>query len=215
MLKYELEILEKLDPYDHVIWDWNGTLLNDAEMVIEVNNILLRQHGLSEITLEDYRHVFCHPVREYYRKLGFDLQKTPFEQIGDQFIRLYKDRVDQVDVFAGAKEILATLQSRKKAQWILSAAHQADLLQLLPRFGVAHFFAGVYGIGDHYADGKVGRGKELLQNIEADRGRIILVGDTDHDFEVAMHLGIDILLVSQGHQSSQRLRALTGSVIGH
>ncbi len=41
--------------------------------------------------------------------------------------------------------------------------------------------------------------------MDIDPGQLILVGDTDHDLEVGDALGIDVLLVTGGHQSHARL----------
>ena len=45
------------------------------------------------------------------------------------------------------------------------------------------------------------------------RDKIILIGDTDHDYEVAQNLKIDCLLISHGHQSNKRLRDVSQNVI--
>ena len=42
---------------------------------------------------------------------------------------------------------------------------------------------------------------------------MVLVGDTDHDYEVATNLGIDCILISHGHQSRTRLNNLNSQVI--
>lgn len=214
MHRYETQILGILSRFRHVIWDWNGTLLDDAAVVLEVNNQILVENGLPRITLDDYRHQFRHPVKDYYLGLGFDMKKVSFEEIGDRFVQLYKERVGGVGIFRGVPEVLGKLCENGTRQWILSAAHEEHLKSLVPRYGIAHFFDGIFGLGHHYADSKVARGRDLLKKIDASTDDIVLVGDTDHDFEVAQALGVEVLLVSNGHQSATRLRTLTDNVLG-
>ena len=62
----------------HIVWDWNGTLLNDNWLAIKAINILLKRYNLPLITLEQYLAVFTFPVIDYYKELGFDFNKTSF-----------------------------------------------------------------------------------------------------------------------------------------
>ena len=65
--------------YKHIIWDWNGTLIDDAWLCVEILNNILEKRGLNAITIDDYREHFTFPVRDYYVKLGFDFSVEPFE----------------------------------------------------------------------------------------------------------------------------------------
>ena len=65
----------------HVIWDWNGTLLDDAWLCVDVMNGMLSKRGLPLITLEIYRNIFDFPVRDYYLKLGYDFDNESFEMV--------------------------------------------------------------------------------------------------------------------------------------
>ena len=69
-------------PYKHIIWDWNGTLLDDGWLFVDVMNTILKRRKMNTITLEKYREIFGFPVKNYYIKLGFDLEKEPFEDLG-------------------------------------------------------------------------------------------------------------------------------------
>ena len=58
-----------MDPYTHIIWDWNGTLLDDAWLCVDVMNGMLRERRLPTRTLDQYKEVFDFPVRNYYETL--------------------------------------------------------------------------------------------------------------------------------------------------
>ena len=74
--------------FKHIIWDWNGTLLNDAWVFVGVMNSLLKSRNLGQINLRDYRKYFGFPVIEYYKHLGFDFSKESFEDYGKDFIAI-------------------------------------------------------------------------------------------------------------------------------
>ena len=52
-----------------IIWDWNGTIVNDAFLFVNIMNGFLSKHRLPNISMENYRDCFCFPVKKYYQKL--------------------------------------------------------------------------------------------------------------------------------------------------
>ena len=75
--------------YKHIIWDWNGTLLVDRWLCVEGINQALIKRDLPPISEDRYRKIFTFPVKEYYKKLGFDFESEPFEVAGDEFVDYY------------------------------------------------------------------------------------------------------------------------------
>ena len=55
--------------FESVIWDWNGTLLNDRHVAVNIINQLLNDRDLRRITIDQYLDVFTFPVRDYYEKI--------------------------------------------------------------------------------------------------------------------------------------------------
>ena len=207
------DILGKVKDFDHIIWDWNGTLLNDSFLVLEVNNWLLREHQLPEINEETYKRLFCHPVEDYYKKIGFDLTRVSFEEIGQKFMKLYAEGLHRVDIFPYAEEILKQIKKLGKKQYILSAAQEQHLHQVTESFGIKSYFEHIFGLGDYLARCKKDRGAELVEHAQINSVKTLMIGDTDHDYEVGKSLGFEVLLVSNGHQCRTRLEKLSAHVI--
>lgn len=203
-----LSLKEHLSHKRHIIWDWNGTLLDDVDLVVEIMARILEEHALPPLTRERYLELFGFPVADYYRKLGFDFEKTPFHEVSDQFIGTYSRAVLGCDLHAGAVSLLRELQAAGFEQSVLSAAHEGSLREQLAHYGILDCFGRVYGLSNSHAAGKIARGRELLADSGISPEEAILVGDTDHDLEVGQALGVDVLLLSHGHQAPSRLEAL-------
>lgn len=202
-----------LENKTHILWDWNGTLLDDVELCIESISHVLETNGLSAISKAEYLDRFGFPIVDYYKRLGFDFEKHDFPTVTNQFVTKYASGLPGCSLHQGAKELLRRLSESGKVQCVLSAAKETDLKRQLEDFGIIDFFQHVYGIQDHYAVSKVDRGKELLNLLHVSRENVILVGDTDHDLEVAAALEIDLLLLEDGHQHPDRLKKLGAKVI--
>lgn len=207
-------ILKYLENKSHILWDWNGTLLDDVDLCVASISHVLEEHGLEKVTRESYRKIFGFPVAEYYRKLGFDFEKVEFAIVADKFIQKYKELFNQCALHPGAKDFLSLLKEQGKIQCVLSAAHEPELIKQLKEHEVFEYFDHVYGIQDHYAAGKIARGKELLEHLKVDKSKVLMFGDTDHDKEVADALGIELVLFGDGHQHAERLHTLGSKVVG-
>jgi phosphoglycolate phosphatase len=195
-----------LDRYLHLIWDWNGTLLNDAWLCVEVMNGMLSKRHLPALTLERYREMFMFPVRDYYLNLGFDFREEPFELVGMEFMILYNRRQHECGLHPEVNQLLSYCQRKGFLQSILSAREQKELLAETVNLGVRPFFQKVYGLDDHYAHGKTEVGFRLIRDLDLPPDKLVFIGDTLHDAEVAREIGIDCILIPDGHNSEARIR---------
>lgn len=198
-------ILAHLEGKSHIIWDWNGTLLDDVDLMVEVIGDLLDEYSLPRITRQHYRELFGFPIRNYYQNLGFDFNKVSFEKLSEKFIAGYRTGLLSARLHEGAKELLNSLHQSKISQSILSAAEEVYLKEQLSHFSVIHYFDYIYGLRDNYAASKIERGKELMREAKIPASSTILIGDTDHDLAVGKALGVEVLLLADGHQSYSRL----------
>lgn len=203
--KIAKKFMELVSPYDHVIWDWNGTLLNDIDIVIETISHLLDKHNLESINVDKYKEHFGFPIYDFYKKLGFELNMKEFQDISDEFHKVYEDKLADANLFDGVMETLELI-GESKTQSILSAAGQTHLDKVVNDFGLHMHFTHIFGQNDNLATSKVDRGKQLIDLASIPLEKTILIGDTDHDHEVAEALDIDVLLVADGHQEAGRLK---------
>jgi phosphoglycolate phosphatase len=197
--------MKKSNRYDTVIWDWNGTLLNDARTCCEIINVVLKRHGLRRLTPARYREIFDFPVRLYYERMGFDFTKLDFETVGAEFVVIYEQQRHRLRLQPGAREILQLLKARSVTQIVLSAYRHDTLVSLLEAKQLQDVFARIVGADDVYARGKKEQGRQLMTNLKLAPSTSLMVGDTLHDHEVATAMGIDCVLLDAGHQARHRL----------
>lgn len=220
--------------FTHVIWDWNGTLLDDRALCVGIMNGLLAPQGLPPIGDEFYQAIIEFPVQLYYERLGFDFTKEPFEAISDRYIAAYQAGWRRLSLQAGTMETLAALQTMGIGQSILSASKVAHLHEQVNHFGLMPLMQRVTGVDDHHGRGKAHRAAEHLASLPPPGGNggaqrhcesraraaagsggalsipaqtAVLVGDTLHDAEVARACGIGCILVSFGHYNHTRLQS--------
>lgn len=197
----------------NIIWDWNGTLLNDLDFCISTINILLKRRNLPLLDKNRYKEVFSFPVKDYYEAVGFNFEKEDFSVPAKEFIDLYDSRVGECSLHKNVPEVLEYFKKEGFRQFILSAMKENMLVRTLKHSGILHFFEAVAGLNDHYATSKIERGNQLIQMYKINRENTWIIGDTVHDFEVAKELGIKCILITDGHQSEERLKSTGTTVI--
>ena len=190
--------------FRHIIWDWNGTLLDDTQAGVNAINAMLAARGLNQIDVPTYRDVFGFPVVDFYRTIGFPVDSENWDAVAREFhdrfladttIRLHRHALLALDSF----------RSAGIGQSILSASEQNMLDAMLAQYGVSHYFECVYGVDNLYGHSKLELGRTLLRRLSADPDAVLLIGDSLHDHEVSQALGVRCLLIAQGHQSHARL----------
>ncbi|HAL45647.1 MAG: hypothetical protein A2Y12_11330 [Planctomycetes bacterium GWF2_42_9] len=202
--------------YKHIIWDWNGTLLDDARLCVEILNSMLHSRKMKTTTLSEYQSEFDFPVFNYYLKLGFNFKQEDYDAVAREYIAAYNSQYRKCLLRNGILDFINLLKSGGISQSVLSASQYSSLLNAIESYELRHLFENICGLDDYYAHSKVDLGRKLLKNINACgnlRGEdVLLIGDTTHDYEVARELGADCLLLPAGHQSIERLTA-TGAKI--
>ena len=193
-------------PYRHLIWDWNGTLLDDLDYSIGVMNGLLRRRSLPEMDRARYHDIFDFPVQNYYARLGFDATRDDFHSLSVEFIAGYDEHRWDCALHRSARATLDAVQRSGTSQSLLSAYRDATLREIVGHFELTHYFRELAGLDNIYAHSKVELGRRQLARLAVPPADIVLIGDTVHDLEVARELGVDCVLVAAGHHPAEKLR---------
>jgi len=198
---------ERLRTPDAVIWDFNGTLIDDLDLVLHAVNLQLSRRDLQPLIRDRYRDVFGFPVSDYYRRIGLDVDGESMAALSDEFFSAYRPGLVECDLYPGVLDALQAFARCEARQFVLSAMEETMLRSMLRHLDIDEYFDAAYGLAHLEGDSKLSRGRELMSDQNIDPSRALLIGDTRHDAEVATMLDMSAALVSTGHQSVERLAA--------
>lgn len=197
-------------PKPYILWDWNGTLLDDTEAALATLNEMITVRGGQPIGMEFYRDHFAFPVRPFYDKIGIIARnEDEWNGIAHEYHEVYGRQPKKLNPLA-----VTALEMAKEAGCRLSivSALRQDLLEAdMARNGVTKYFERICGSDNLDGASKLERARVLLRTLSdtvPSDTHFVLIGDALHDKEVADALGIDCILCAQGSHAAWRLRAV-------
>lgn len=188
-----------------IIFDWNGTLIDDVWLNLNAINGVLEKRKIKPITTEYYRENFLFPVSVFYKELGLDIENE-WDEITKEFGSLYISSIDKIKLFPDVVPALEELKKEGIETGIFSAMEHNMLNKHVEMLRIDKYFRFIEGIENFYAEGKTHLCKKILEKSGYSGKEILFVGDTCHDYETAKAIGCDIALVSRGHNTAEILR---------
>ena len=191
---------------DRIIWAFNGTLYDDVGIEIRAMNSILTRHGYPPIPdAEHYREIFGFPIIDYYRRAGFDFSRHPYEMLAPEWVAEYRRLEPEALLRSDALSAIDALAHVGIAQTLISATEQAMLRRQLDSLRILDRFDGIAGNDNIHAVGK--RELVLRWKSEHQSERVVMIGDTEHDFSCARAAGFECILVTGGHRPRRVLEA--------
>ncbi len=188
----------------YVIFDFNGTILNDVEVSVACLNKTIEKYLLRDfISIDEYKRIFTFPVKKYYEAVGFDFEQLDWYEVGQYWMDLYLNNYYKCGLNDGVVDLLIANKEKGIKNVVLSASRVDILKRQLNELGILAYFDEVLGIDNIYATSKLPIGLNFIA--DKDINECVMIGDTLHDLEVARSMGIRCLLVSCGHQDKDIL----------
>ena len=190
----------------HVVWDWNGTLFDDLDVVVESVSRSIVRYGLEPIDAEEYRNHFTRPVRRFYDSLfGRPVSDMEWEDLNNTYHDLYHASVHNARLAGDARASLERVSELGWTQSLLSMSTHSELTKLVDQHGIRPFFRSVSGLSSANGDLKVNYLRRHLDNQNLKPEQVIVVGDTPDDHAAAVEVGARSVAFDGGSHHRQVL----------
>ena len=201
-------------PVRHVVWDWNGTLVDDHLAVVAAINEALATVALGPIDSEVFRTHFTRPVERFYERVaGRPMRPGEWRALDEAYHHSYAAAVDRLQLAPDARAALAAAEAAGLGQSLLSMWRHQDLVALVERLGIGRFFVRVDGLR---VPGGGTKTEHLVAHLEAlgvDPAAAVLVGDTLDDLAAARAVGAGCVLYDGGSHHRAALEATGAPVV--
>lgn len=196
----------------YYIFDFNGTIVNDLDLSVEcINHTIAKYLDRKPLTNDDYRDIFCFPVKTYYEKVGFDFNKLSWEEVGNYWMDYYVANRHRPTLHEGIREFMENNRKAGNKNVILSASLKEHLMDHCKELHIDDLVDVYLGLDNIYANSKIPLGIEFVK--DKNKKDCIVLGDTEHDLEVAKAMGVECILIANGHESKERLLKAHDNVV--
>jgi phosphoglycolate phosphatase-like HAD superfamily hydrolase len=203
----------------HLVWDWNGTLLDDLTLVIKATNHAFAAIGGPTVEAEEHRRQFRRPIAEYYAEvLGRAVDHDEFGKLDRIFHDAYRLGLTSCTLAGDAS---AAIKAWPGSQSLLSMWFHDELVPAVDTYGLTGLFTRIDGLRTELGGGfKAGHLEAHLRELDIPGDQVVLIGDSLDDAEAAAANGAVCVLYTGGFTDPGRLRAsglpvadtLTGAV---
>ncbi|WP_433530024.1 HAD family hydrolase [Micromonospora sp. CA-263727] len=197
----------------HLVWDWNGTLLNDLDLVVACTNAVFASEGGPSVTAAQHRVRFRRPIADYYAEvLGRAVDDEAFGRLDKIFHDAYRLGLTSCELALDAVDAMAAWPG---SQSLLSMWFHDELVPAVQTYGLTGRFTRVDGLraevgGDRKAESLA----RHLDGLGIDGRSVVLIGDSIDDAEAALAVGGRAVLYTGGFTDQARLHASGHPVAG-
>jgi phosphoglycolate phosphatase-like HAD superfamily hydrolase len=191
----------------HLVWDWNGTLLDDLPLVVSSTNAAFASVSAPALSAEAHRLAFRRPVAEFYAEvLGRALEEGEFGRLDKIFHDAYRLGLASCGL---ARDATIAMSSWTGTQSLLSMWFHHELVPEIERRGLTAMLARIDGLrGPVGGDLKAEHLARHLSDLGVEGSSAVLIGDSVDDADAAASVGARCVLYTGGFTNPARLRAV-------
>ena len=189
-----------------VLFDLDGTLTNTLDDIADAMNLALRQHGLPEWAVDDYRYLVGNGARILAQRAVRDRQ-----DLLESVLRIYQQQYgahsqDKTRPYPGIPELLAELNRRSVPLCVLSNKPHPDTLNVISHYFPDISFAVIQGQTDRFPiKPDPASALWIAEQLNLKPEDFAYLGDTGVDMDCAVRAGMQPFGVLWGFREKEEL----------
>jgi phosphoglycolate phosphatase len=194
--------------YDLIVFDWDGTVMDSTAVIANSIQAACRDLDLSVPSDEAARHVIGMGLGEALRHAVPDAPEPMYEPLVARYKHHFLAHDASIPLFDGARETIAEL--RDAGYWLAVATGKSrlGLDRALQSSDMTEYFHATRTADQTFSKPHPAMLQEIMAELGLLPGRVLMVGDTTHDLQMAINAGVDALGVTHGAHPVEQLRAL-------
>jgi phosphoglycolate phosphatase len=193
--------------YALLVFDWDGTLIDSAGTIAECIQAASREMGLAVPDRQRARHVIGLGLHDSLRHAVPDLPRERYVEFAGMYRRHFLARESSMSLFEGVPRLLSELEQRGHMLAVATGKTRAGLDRALAASGLGVHFRASRCADETSPKPHPAMLLELMKELGTDPQRMLMVGDTSHDLEMARNAGVDAVAVTYGAHPEDALRA--------
>jgi phosphoglycolate phosphatase len=201
--------------FDLIAFDWDGTLFDSTAIITRCIQEAVRDVGGTVPTDEAASHVIGLGLMQALAHAAPDVPQDKYPQLGARYRHHYMAQQDAISLFEGVLPMLAELKLRQHWLAVATGKSRKGLNAALQTVELQGLFD-----ASRTADETLGKPHprmlhELMHEMGVEPARVLMIGDTTHDLQMAVNAGCASVGVSYGAHAPEAFDALGPRFVAH
>lgn len=192
--------------FDLLIFDWDGTLMDSAGVIVDSIQRACEDIGLAAPSDRDSRQIIGLGLIQALQTLLPDLAEDDYPRLVERYRHHYLGRDADIPLFAGVPEGICALRDSGFTLAVATGKSRVGLARALEASGLGPHFAATRCADQTHSKPHPAMVLELVDELDADPVRTLVIGDTNHDLLMAANAGVASLGVTYGAHEADDLR---------
>ena len=201
--------------FDLIAFDWDGTLYDSTQIIVRCIQEAVRDVGGTVPSDKDAGYVIGLGLMQALAHAAPDVPKEKYPALGERYKYHYGRHADDLSLFPGVLTLLQSLKQRGYLITVATGKSRLGLDETLKSVALKGMFD-----GSRTADETAGKPdarmlNELMLQFSVAPARLLMIGDTTHDLQMALNAGCASLGVSYGAHHPDAFDVLNPLAVVH
>ena len=201
--------------FDLIAFDWDGTLFDSTKIIVRCIQAAVRDVGGTVPTDKEAGYVIGLGLMQALAHAAPDVPPEKYPQLGERYRHHYAAHYDDLSLFEGVLPLLDALKARGHLLAVATGKSRRGLDEVLRTVELKGVFD-----GSRTADETAGKPDprmlhELMAEFSIPAGRVLMVGDTTHDLQMAVNAACASVGVSYGAHEPDTFTDLSPRHVAH
>jgi len=190
-----------------VVFDWDGTILDSAAAIVEAIQAASRDLGLPEPDDNRARHVIGLGLADALKHAVPELPESRYDEMVARYRYHYLSRDHELMLFDGITELIEALSATGVLLTVATGKSRVGLDRALKVSGLQHYFVGSRCADECFSKPHPQMLLELMNEFGLTASKVLMVGDTTHDLDMAASAAVDAIGVTYGAHPVDMLKS--------
>ena len=193
--------------YDLVVWDWDGTIMDSTPTIVHCIQQACRDldFPVPDDSISSY--VIGLGVQDSLRRVVPTVHPARFPELVERFRYHYLAKDHELHLFVGIRELLEDLKNKGFMLGVATGKPRRGLDRSLNFHELKHLFHDTRTADESFSKPHPGMLLDLSDSLQVPVRKMLMIGDTTHDLEMAQSAGVDGIAVSYGAHPADALKA--------
>lgn len=193
-------------PYDLIVWDWDGTIMDSTPTIVHCIQQACHDLGFKAPDDTLASSVIGLGIQDSLRRAVPWIEPIHFQKLTERFRYHYLVKDHELDLFVGIRELLQELHDQQYLLGVATGKSRVGLDRSLKHHQIGHLFHETRTADESFSKPHPGMLLELSDATQVPTRRMLMIGDTTHDLDMAANAGVDAVAVTYGAHPPDTLK---------